>query len=125
LFTGVFGWTGQTRTVNHPTLGPSLERVYDMPGVGRLLLREGSEPVTGGGESCEDHLGFSVDGAELDRLLAGTLAVAARESRVELRHVVNGHPSEVDLGGTVFRTFFVRFLVPLWFQFESFESVAR
>ena len=38
---------------------------------------------------------------------------------MELDYVVDGGASSVDLGESVFRTFFVRYLLPVWFQFES------
>jgi hypothetical protein len=50
--------------------------------------------------------------------------LATRDTRVELRYVEAGKPSRTSVGGMVFRTFFVRHLIPLWFQFECFSAAA-
>jgi hypothetical protein len=72
----------------------------------------------------EDHLGFVVTGDELDRLLDGCNQLRRDEPRLELAHVTNGVASSVDLGDRVLRTFFVRLLLPIWFQFEAREPEA-
>ena len=38
--------------------------------------------------------------------------------------MTDGQAGGYDVGGMVYRTFFVRYLLPLWFQFESREPVS-
>jgi hypothetical protein len=121
LLTGVFGWTGVTRTVDIPERGPTFERGYRMTGDVALVLREHEHALVAG---MEDHLGFVVTGDELDRLLDGCNQLRGDEPRLELAHVTNGVASSVDLGDRVLRTFFVRLLLPIWFQFEAREPEA-
>jgi hypothetical protein len=116
LLENVFGWSGTTRTSEHPAGGPSTDRTYAIPDGPNLVLREGPQALKVGGQ---DHLGFVVEGTELDRLVAECVALAAKDERVELDYVEDGKASSVDLGSSVFRTFFVRYLLPVWFQFES------
>jgi hypothetical protein len=40
---------------------------------------------------------------------------------VELRHVRDGRARVIDVGPLVFKIFLVRFLLPVWFQFEAYE----
>jgi hypothetical protein len=112
----VFGWQGTTRTSQHPTQGPSSDRTYAIPNGPNLVLREGPQALMIGGQ---DHLGFAVDSDDLDRLVNDCLALASKDNRVSLDYVEDGKASSIDLGSSVFRTFFVRYLLPVWFQFES------
>lgn len=85
----------------------------------KLVLREQPIAMTAG---TDDHLGFLVGPAELDDLVERTLALASTDDRLELRHVRDGRARAVSGGSFVFKTFFVRFLLPVWFQFESYEA---
>jgi hypothetical protein len=116
LLTGVFGWSARTRTVTHPTLGRSSERTYAVAGGLGLVLRERDEAL---GPGTEDHLGFAVDPDELDRILDGCQQLSAQDGRVALDYVVDGRASSIDLPDSVLRTFFVRYLLPISFQFEA------
>lgn len=118
LLHDVFGWVGATTVDDVPDAGPSKSRTYIVSSHVKLVLREQPIAMTAGED---DHLGFLVGSAELDELLERTLALASHDDRLELRHVRHGRPSAVAGGSYVFRTFFVRFLLPVWFQFEAYE----
>lgn len=118
LLHDVFGWVGATAVDEVPDAGSSKSRTYVVSPHVKLVLREQPMALTAG---ADDHLGFLVGSAELDDLLERTLALASHDDRLELRHVRHGRPSSVAGGSFVFRTFFVRFLLPVWFQFESYE----
>jgi hypothetical protein len=115
----VFGWVGATTVEDVPDAGPSTSRTYTVSSHVKLVLREQPIAPTAG---TDDHLAFLVEPAELDQLVERTLALANTDDRLELRHVRDGRPSAVAGGPFVFKTFFVRFLLPVWFQFESYES---
>ena len=119
LFTDCFGWPGTTRVVAHPKLGKSTEISYEITGKVKLVVREGPNTLEA---LSDDHLGFSVEPAELDQLLSRCLDLARRDPRVEFQFVEANRASEVDLGEVVFRTFFVRFLLPIWIQFECLAT---
>jgi hypothetical protein len=112
-----FGWDGTTSEAAHPSYGQTAERTYVMPG-SRLVLRELPESLRPG---PEDHLGFAVESEEIEYLAMFCTELSASDHRVELRYIEGGVPSSTAIGAAVFRTFFVRFLIPLWFQFECFE----
>jgi len=113
-----FGWTGRTTVAEHPALGPTTERTYAMTNHVRLVLREAPTALQPG---TEDHFGFQLEPGQIDDLAAKCIALANDDDRVELRYVDDGRASAIDLGDAVFRTFFVRYLIPLWFQFEALE----
>src|SRR4051794_30511398 len=118
LLHDVFGWDGTTSVAPHPSYGPTTERSYVMAGGSRLILRELPDELRPG---AEDHLGFAVEGHELDRLAILCSQLSGSDRRVEVRYLEDGKPSSASMGTSEFRTFFVRFLIPLWFQFECFE----
>src|SRR5688572_24704931 len=68
----------------------------------------------------EDHLGFVVELDELERLAVACDRLAAEDARFETRYLTGGVADAVDIGPMVFHTFFVRFELPLWFQFEHY-----
>jgi hypothetical protein len=126
LLVDVLGWSALTQLVDHPVLGPSTEHVFTMTGGERFVVRE----VTGSAlrAGTEDHLGFRMDSAELDRLFEACRRLRDRHPDLELSYVVDDKPFEADLGAVIFRTFFVRFRLPVWFQFEAWDpkgSVSR
>jgi len=119
LLHDVFEWVGATSVDDVPDAGPSKSRTYVVSSHVKLVLREQPIAMTAG---ADDHLGFLVGPAELDELVERTVALARADDRLELRHVSDGRASAVAGGAFVFKTFFVRFLLPVWFQFESYES---
>jgi hypothetical protein len=117
---GIFGWHGTTRTVQHPVSGPSIERSYVISDGVSLVLREHDDALQPG---TEDHLGFVVGPDEIQRLAAACVQLAHEDDRVELAHVVDGKPWSAEVGDRVLHTFFVRLLLPVWFQFGATEPV--
>jgi hypothetical protein len=122
LFSAVFGWTGSTTVATNPFSASAGKRhTYRLHNGQSLVVFEDAEFLRAG---AEDHIGVALDRAEFDRVFAGCTDLARRDDRVELRYVHNGAPSVVEMPGRVLRTFFVRLLVPLWIQFECWETVA-
>jgi hypothetical protein len=119
LLHDVLGWDGTSSTVNHPVDGPTTTRTYITHVGPRVVLRERAEAMRGG---TEDHLGFVVEPAELDRLASRCSELAAADVDVEVRYLDGGRASRVVTGASVFRTFFVRPRLPLWIQFECHED---
>jgi hypothetical protein len=119
LLHGVFGWTGATSVDRFPGAGWSRSRTYVVSSHVNFVLREQPTAMTAG---TEDHLGFRLGPAELDELVERTVALASSDDRLELRHIEAGRATAVDLGSFVFKTFFVRYVLPVWFQFESYEN---
>jgi hypothetical protein len=114
-----FGWSSTLRTVAHPTRGPSIELGYRMSSGVQLILREAHAALQPG---VEDHLGFAVDVETFARVFTACLHLSRKDRRLELLYLEGGQPLEIDLGDSTYRTFFVRFLLPFWFQFETQES---
>jgi hypothetical protein len=119
LLEDVFGWTATLRTVAHPKFGDTAELSYAIGSGFRLIVRETSRALQPG---LEDHLGFTVDPDEFGRLTEACLRFASQRPRVELSYLASGLPMQVDLGDAAYKTFFVRFLLPVWFQFETTEK---
>ena len=79
-----------------------------------LLLIEAREPLRAPGF---DHLGFLVESrARVDELLARCRAWRERDPRVELKEY-----EDLAQGGVTVHAFYVRFLLPLWFDVQSIE----
>jgi hypothetical protein len=114
LVCDVFGWSGGRRTQMQPGRDPTRTVSYRAAGL-TLTIREAASGLR---EGVEDHLGFVVDGPELERLARACAALASTDPRVETLYLDGDRPSSVDIGDTELRTFFVRFGLPLWFQFE-------
>ena len=67
-----------------------------------------------------DHLGFLYDTrAEVDALLEECQKRQAQDSRVELKLY-----DDLVTGGTTVRAFYVRFLLPIWFDVQCIENAA-
>lgn len=116
LVCGIFGWTGGARVVERPGFEPVRSASYRAEST-VLTLHEADSALQPGDE---DHLGFLVDLAELERLAAACGELAAGDPRFETRYLTDGVADAVDIGSRVFHTFFVRFRLPLWFQFEHY-----
>jgi hypothetical protein len=116
--TEIFEWPGTTRIVRHPELGPSNERAYRISPDLALVVREQDRGLDPG---VEDHVGFTVDDVTLDRFAGACSRLAAADPRLELKYLVDGKPLAFDARDQAHRTFFVRYLLPIWFQFESIK----
>ena len=121
LLGDIFGWTGSSpRVVVHPRFGETAEVSYAIESGLRLIIREAARPLQCG---QEDHLGLSVGSDEFARLAEACLRLASQHAQVELSYLDNGHPLRIEFDGGAYKTFFVRFLLPVWFQFETTETV--
>ena len=117
LFVDVFGWPGTTRRFFHPVdKTDRAERIYRLSSGQSLVLAEADVALQPG---TDDHLGVHVDLDEFDRLVTGCVALAAADPRVELKYVTDGAALTTPAGGQTLRTFFVRFLLPVWIQVEN------
>lgn len=118
LLCGVLGWRGGVSTTSRPGSEPSPSANYRGESMA-LTLHEADEGLRPG---VEDHLGFMVDLGELDRLAAACAELAARDARFETLYLTDGVADSVDTGAGEFHTFFVRFGLPVWFQFEHYAA---
>jgi hypothetical protein len=82
-----------------------------------LLVTEASEPMQSPGF---DHLGFLVETrAEVDALLARCRAWRERDPRVQIKEY-----ADLVQGGVTVHAFYVKFLLPIWFDVQSMEYAA-
>jgi hypothetical protein len=121
LLTGILGWRGQTNEFVHPIdQVDRRERVYRF-GDQSVVLNEADDHF---GAGTDDHFGVVVSSAELDRIFTACEELASRDPRLELRYVVDGAPSRVDLGSWELRALFVRYLVPRWIDIQSHDATS-
>lgn len=79
-----------------------------------LLVTEAREPLAAPGF---DHLGFLLDTRdEVDRVLARCKEWQAHDARVELKEY-----ADLVQGGVTVHAFYVRFLLPIWFDVQCME----
>ena len=79
-----------------------------------LLVTEAREPMQSPGF---DHLGFLVESRErVDDLLARCRKWQERDARVQLKEY-----EDLVQGGVTVHAFYVKFLLPLWFDVQSME----
>ena len=79
-----------------------------------LLVTEAREPLSAPGF---DHLGFLVESRErVDALLERCRRWRERDARVQLKEY-----EDLVQGGVVVHAFYVKFLLPLWFDVQSTE----
>ncbi len=65
-----------------------------------------------------DHLGFLFDSrAEVDALLEQCRKWQARDGRVEIKEY-----DDLEVGDTTVRAFYVRYLLPIWFDVQVIEQ---
>ncbi len=81
-----------------------------------LLLIEGDTPISAPGF---DHLGFELSSRDaVDETLAKVRAWQARDDRVQLKEYPDG-----TLDGRFYHAYYVRHLLPLWFDVQYSEPV--
>ena len=79
-----------------------------------LLVTEAREPLSSPGF---DHLGFLVESRErVDALLARCRGWRERDARVQLKEY-----EDLVQGGVTVHAFYVKFLLPLWFDVQCME----
>tara|TARA_R100000687_G_scaffold83122_1_gene84803 strand:- start:1034 stop:1486 length:453 start_codon:yes stop_codon:yes gene_type:complete len=82
-----------------------------------ILCAESPKPMSSPGL---DHLGLLFDNrAEVDALLAKAKAMQASDSRVQIKEY-----EDLNESGTVVHAFYVRHLLPLWFDVQCIEYEA-
>lgn len=118
MLTGIFGWTGKTQQMVHPMTGADVKaRFYDISDDQFLGVNEHENHVNPGED---DHVGFYVDSEEEMRdLLAKCLLLASNDRRVEFMHVSNGEPTLLEGEETVTAGFYVKFLLPTFFDIQT------
>lgn len=90
---------------------PSLVVKTDPEASQFLFISEHEQPLE---RASEDHLGFQLDSdAEVEAILARCEAWRERDPRVEIRDL-----GMLDLDKTTTRAFYVRYLLPIWFDVQ-------
>lgn len=94
---------------------PHLVVTTDPEGSQFLFLAENEVNLSA---ASEDHLGFHLDSAdEVEEVLQRCERFAAEDSRVEIRDL-----GILDLDQTITRAFYVRYLLPLWFDVQNITA---
>ena len=108
----VFGWNA----LDVPILGQEgLLLRTDADTSQFVLVVESKKPVSVPGY---DHLGFIIDtDEELDRLLARCRDWQMRDPRVEIKVY-----DELVLEETITRSFYVKYLLPIWFDVQTITA---
>ncbi|WP_372748205.1 VOC family protein [Litorivivens sp.] len=79
-----------------------------------ILLAESPEPMQSPGY---DHLGLLFDSREeVDALLAKAKAMQAVNNEIQIKEY-----EDLDEGGTIVHSFYVRHLLPIWFDVQSID----
>lgn len=112
FYGGVFGW--ETRDVE--ILGGT--QYFLRPDEGQfILVAESSKPLSAPGY---DHLGLLMDSrAEVDELHERCQKFQVDDSRVEIKNY-----DDLHTGNVVVRAFYVRYLLPIWFDVQVIERAA-
>ena len=112
FYGGIFGW--ETRDVE--ILGGT--QFFMRPDEGQfILVVESSKPITAPGY---DHLGLLMDTRdEVDHMLEQCQRFRDKDDRVELKLYEDLHT-----GNVVVRAFYVRYLLPIWFDVQVIEHRA-
>ena len=92
-----------------------MKDVERVEGRGQQLTQAAKQVAELIGHVQEETLGAD----EFGRLSEACLRLASQHARVELSYFDNGHPMRIATEGGAYKTFFVRFLLPVWFQFET------
>ena len=109
FYGSVFGWTG----IDTEVLGQSCHILLPDPDH-FVLLSESDEPISSPGY---DHLGLLQDTrAEVDRLLAECERHAEKDDRVRIQYY-----EDLVYPGLTVHAFYVKFLLPIWFDVQSME----
>ena len=105
----VFGWTFlDTEVVGQ------LAHLCQVGNGDFLLLAEGDKPMSSPGY---DHLGFLMDTRdEVDEKLAKCKAWQAKDDRVQIKEY-----KDLVTPNLIVHAFYVRYLLPLWFDVQSME----
>jgi len=114
----IFGWEGKTFDMTHPQTGvPVRGRVYQIDDEQFFVINEHEEYMTPG---YDDHIGFSADSrAEVLSMLESLKALGEKDDRLSFRLVTDGKPSEDEFNGRLMTGFYVKYLLPVFFDIQS------
>jgi hypothetical protein len=106
----VFGWTG----IDTEVVGQLTHILLTGTGGDFVLLAESSRPMSSPGY---DHLGLlQQTRADVDVLLERCREAQARDDRVQIKDY-----DDLVTGDLVVRAFYVKFLLPIWFDVQCME----
>jgi hypothetical protein len=111
FYTEVFGF----RTLDTPILKQNALLIATDPEVSQfILLTQMKNPIQSPGY---DHLGFLYETrAEVDELLEKCKKVQAQDPRLQLKLY-----DDLDTGGMFVHAFYVKYLLPIWFDVQCME----
>ena len=110
----VFGWTG----IDTEVVGQLTHIMLTGNGGDFILLAESGKPMSSPGY---DHLGLLQETrADVDELLARCKEFQARDDRVQIKDY-DDLVTPTETGDLVVRAFYVRFLLPIWFDVQCME----
>jgi len=111
FYGSIFGW----RAIDTPVMGQSCHLLLLDEGIGQfLLLAESDTPLSSPGY---DHLGLLQDTrAEVDEILAACLEYQTKDDRVRVKQY-----KDDPTGSMTIHAFYVKFLLPIWFDVQSME----
>jgi hypothetical protein len=118
FYCGIFGWTG----IDTEVVGQLTHILLTGTDGDFILLAESDKPMSSPGY---DHLGLlQPTRAEVDGLLQQCRDYQARDDRVQIKDypdLVN----QTDAGELVVRAFYVKFLLPIWFDVQCMERAGQ
>jgi hypothetical protein len=110
----VFGWTG----IDTEVVGQLTHILLTGTGGDFVLLAESDRPMSSPGY---DHLGLLQETrADVDDLLERCKEFQARDHRVQIKDY-DDLVNQTDAGELVVRAFYVKFLLPIWFDVQCME----
>jgi len=118
FYCGIFGWTG----IDTEVVGQLTHILLTGTDGDFILLAESDKPMSSPGY---DHLGLLQPiRADVDGLLEACREYQARDDRVQIKDypdLVN----QTDAGELVVRAFYVKFLLPIWFDVQCMERAGK
>ncbi|MCJ7672242.1 MAG: hypothetical protein MUP67_09390 [Acidimicrobiia bacterium] len=118
FYCGIFGWTG----IDTEVVGQLTHILLTGTDGDFILLAESDKPMSSPGY---DHLGLlQPTRADVDGLLEACREYQARDDRVQIKDypdLVN----QTDAGELVVRAFYVKFLLPIWFDVQCMERAGK
>jgi len=110
----IFGWTG----IDTEVVGQLTHILLTGTGGDFILLAESDRPMSSPGY---DHLGLlQPTRADVDGLLEACREYQARDDRVQIKDY-DDLVNQTDAGELVVRAFYVKFLLPIWFDVQCME----
>jgi hypothetical protein len=114
FYCGIFGWTG----IDTEVVGQLTHILLTGTDGDFILLAESDKPMSSPGY---DHLGLlQPTRSDVDGLLEQCRKYQARDDRV----LIKDYPdlvNQTDAGELVVRAFYVKFLLPIWFDVQCME----